>query len=273
LTTGPPRAQARRPQLRRDVVLLPVLVDQREESVPLEAVATLARHVVDPQAARDLLGRHRTIIDDHFLRRTLVRHEVVPLASTRHVADPHAVDLDAGVRDTPSVHRNQRVLQVLCPTHIHEVAARRPLRRGDTWDQDGLRQMAASRGNRVEHLLGQGPLRRGVLHVHHRRRAGDGNRFFEPAHPEVGVDDRGNRSSQLEAFPLDDTKARQRERHAVVAGAQIDDAILARAIGCGDPHFLNQRRTRRLDRHAREHRARGVLDHTRDGRLRQRQRR
>ena len=54
-------------------------------------------------------------------------------------------------------------------------------------------------------------------------------------------------------------EAGQRERHGVGAGAQIDDAVLAGAVGDGRTRFLDERRARRFHGHARQHGAGRVL--------------
>ena len=57
----------------------------------------------------------------------------------------------------------------------------------------------------------------------------------------------------------------------VGAGTQIDDPVLAAAVGDDRANLLDQRRARRLDRDTRQHRAGGVPDDAGDRRLRVRQ--
>ena len=73
-----------------------------------------------------------------------------------------------------------------------------------------------------------------------------------------------NDAVSVDAFALDGAEAGQRERDGVGAGPQVDDLVLARAVGDDGADFLDQRRAGRLDRHAGQHRARRVFHHARD---------
>ena len=64
----------------------------------------------------------------------------------------------------------------------------------------------------------------------------------------VGVDRGDEVARQLDAFALDGVEAGQRERHRVGAGPQVDDAVLAAAVGDGGAHLLDQRRRSPLRR-------------------------
>ena len=55
-------------------------------------------------------------------------------------------------------------------------------------------------------------------------------------------------------------KPGQREGDGVIAGAEVDDLVLAVAVGDGRPRALDERRARRFDRHARQHGAGRVAD-------------
>ena len=84
---------------------------------------------------------------------------------------------------------------------------------------------------------------------------------------------RDERAGQLDAVALDGAEAGQRERHRVGAGPQVDDAVLARAVGHGRRGFSRSARAGGFDRHAGQHRAGRVLDHACNRRLRERKRR
>ena len=64
---------------------------------------------------------------------------------------------------------------------------------------------------------------------------------------------RRERAGQLDAFALDGAEAGQRERHGVGARPQIDDAVLAGAVGDGGADFLDQHRAGRFDGDAGQH--------------------
>ena len=66
----------------------------------------------------------------------------------------------------------------------------------------------------------------------------------------------------------DGVEAGQRERQRVGAGAQIDDAVLARAIGGSGPDLFDEGRACGLNSDAWQHGARRVSDGSREGRLR-----
>ena len=89
----------------------------------------------------------------------------------------------------------------------------------------------------------------------------------ERADLQVRVDRRGERAGQLDPFALDGAESGQRERDRVGAGPQVDDAVLAGAVGDGGTDFFDQRVARRFDGHARQHGAGRVLDDAGDGGL------
>ena len=84
---------------------------------------------------------------------------------------------------------------------------------------------------------------------------------------QVRVDRRGERSGQLDALALDGAEAGQRERDRIGAGPQVDDAVLAAAVGDGGADLFNQHVARGLDGDAGQHGAGRVLDDAGDGGL------
>ena len=88
-------------------------------------------------------------------------------------------------------------------------------------------------GKRRDHVAADRRLPPDALHVDDRRLAGDGDRFRERADPQIRVDRGGERAGQLDALALDGAEAGQREGDGVGAGPQIDDAVLAGAVGDG----------------------------------------
>ena len=69
------------------------------------------------------------------------------------------------------------------------------------------------------------------------------------------------------------SESRQRERQGVGAGAKIDDSIPAGAVGHDGANLFNKCRARGFDRHAGQHCAGPVLDHTGNRALSERRRR
>ena len=55
------------------------------------------------------------------------------------------------------------------------------------------------------------------------------------------------------------------ERHGVHAGPQVSDVVATLIVGDGDADLFDQGRTRRLDRHARDHQAARVANDAGDG--------
>src|SRR5207253_2197011 len=89
-----------------------------------------------------------------------------------------------------------------------------------------------------------------ALNVDDRRLAGDRNGFRYTADFQLGVDRCGERAGQLDALALDGAEPRQHERDGVLAGSEIDDAVLAGAVSDGGADTLDERRARRFHGHA-----------------------
>jgi hypothetical protein len=86
--------------------------------------------------------------------------------------------------------------------------------------------------NGGEHFVGKDDLAlRARLRVNDRRRSGHRNRLLDRSDPHVGIDRRDAGARQLDVIALHCGKSGQRERHAVRAGFQIDESVLARPIG------------------------------------------
>ena len=83
----------------------------------------------------------------------------------------------------------------------------------------------------------------------------------------VGRNGEDLRTGQLDAVTLDGDEAGQRERQGVGARPQIDDAVLARAIGDRGPDLLDQGRARCFNGDAGQHGAGRVSNGSREGRL------
>jgi hypothetical protein len=77
--------------------------------------------------------------------------------------------------------------------------------------------------------------------------------FLDRAHAQVGIDGGNEGARELDALAPDAVEARERERHAVSARPEIDDAELTGAVGHRGSNFFDELRARRLDGYAREH--------------------
>jgi hypothetical protein len=106
-----------------------------------------------------------------------------------------------------------------------------------------------------------------IRDVHHRRLAGDGDRFFHTANPQLDGNGQRLRTDQLDALSLDRVEAGQRHSQRVSARPQVDDAVLASFISDCRPDFLNQCGARGFDGHAWQHAAGRVANGSREGRL------
>ena len=106
------------------------------------------------------------------------------------------------------------------------------------------------------------------MHVHDRRSAGDGQRFREVADPHLAVDLRREVRRQVDSFPLDRGEPRERERHGVHAGTQIDDLVLALLVGGDSANLFNQRRTAGFNGHTGHDRTGCIFHDARNGALR-----
>ena len=122
--------------------------------------------------------------------------------------------------------------------------------------------------NRVDHLLLHHALRGGVLHVDDRRFAGHRDRFLDSADLSSALTVAVNDPVSSMPSRLTVVKPGQRERHRVGAGPQVDDPVLAGAVGDDRADLLDQRRAGRFDGHAGQHGAGRVPRGAGDGGLR-----
>ena len=107
------------------------------------------------------------------------------------------------------------------------------------------------------------------MRIDNRCLAGDGNRFFQRADAQVGVNGVRGRAGQHDAIAFERVEPGQRERDGVRARTQIDDLIATVDVRHHRPGFLDQHWAGSFDRHAGEHGPRCVFDGSRDRRLRQ----
>ena len=139
----------------------------------------------------------------------------------------------------------------------------------DADDQLAHALNGAAGRNRVHRLAVQHLGVHGGRHVDDRRSRGHGDRFFERADPHVGVDRRVNSAGSSTFSRLKRLEAGQRERHDVdarAAGRRSGTAPCPSVIDRS--RLLDQHVARCFDGHARQHRARRVLDDADDGALR-----
>ena len=74
-----------------------------------------------------------------------------------------------------------------------------------------------------------------------------------PPDLQIGVDVGREPGVQLDALAPDGAETRQRERHRVGAGPQVDDLVPAVRVGDDGPDLFDERRARRFDGHAGQH--------------------
>ena len=103
-----------------------------------------------------------------------------------------------------------------------------------------MRDRFAAGRDGVDDVARDHALRHHILNVHRRRLAGHGDRLFERTDAQIGIDVGGERRRQLDAFTPDRVEARQRERHDVAAGNEIDDLVLTRGVGHDGAHLLDE---------------------------------
>ena len=111
---------------------------------------------------------------------------------------------------------------------------------------------SSGRGSR-DRFAAEHRLTRGVLHVHDRRLAGDGDRFGERADLQLRVHRDRAGPGQFEAFAFHRTESGQREGDRITPRPEVHDLVLARVVGDDRPHLLNQGRARGLNGDARQH--------------------
>ena len=115
-----------------------------------------------------------------------------------------------------------------------------------------------------------------ALHVDDRALAADDDRLVERAYLQFHVERRRHRAREDNAVTSNRVEPRQRERHGVGSGLELDDAVGAACVGHRRARPLDQRRARNLDGHARQYCAGGVGHNAGEGwpnRLRRRPRR
>ena len=233
------------------------------KSEPLNSVAAFARNDVDAHAAGGLVGRARREIDRHFLHAAHVGQEVAGLAGSSELAvDSPSIITRWSLPLLPwMVMLPPVVLMMLVPPtswlfrfmpgiSVAAVNCVRPVGIDRSTSSPMTRCLVAL----CTSTIGDSPV---TVTVSSTR-----------ADPQLGVDRRGERSGQLDAFAPDGAEAGERERHRVGAGPQLLDPVLAGAVGDHRADLLDQRRARRFDRHAGQHRARRVADDAGDRGLR-----
>jgi hypothetical protein len=127
------------------------------------------------------------------------------------------------------------------------------------------RRIAPRRRNRVEHFAARHERRLVLDDVDDGGFGGDGEHFFEGTDLQLGIHRRGEVAFELDVAAPDGLEAVQRERHLIDARAEVDDLVLAVAVGDGSAGLLNQHRARRFDQDTGHHGARRVLDDSADG--------
>ena len=107
-----------------------------------------------------------------------------------------------------------------------------------TGDEHGQVRKRSSRRNRVDDFPGHDRLLRNILYVDEGRRSRDGHCLLDAADAQFGVDRGGEGCRQLDTFAPALRETRQRKRHGVGAGPEIDDAVLTLFVGeCGSNLF------------------------------------
>ena len=248
-----------------------VLIDEPEAAqlvVEIAALRPLARDAAEVGAAERVAARLRHHVEcrpaaihfrepsgDRDLHFRGIRHVVL---ISRHPAAPdrrahvHAVDLNVAFAAAAAA-RGEEV--------VGGRGARAETGSLDARHAGQVVAVAAGGGQRSHELVAQHLLPAGAgLHVHHRRRAGHGDGFLDAAHAHITVDGGDTAAAQLDTRSRNRRESLQRKRHGIGARAQIDDLILTTVIGHRRARFFDQRRTRRLNRDPRQHRARRVAD-------------
>ena len=106
-----------------------------------------------------------------------------------------------------------------------------------------------------------------ALHVDDRRLAGDGDRLLERADLQLGVDRRGERAGQLDAFAPNGLKPGQRERRPCRCPAADRRCGTGRDSSVTAVRTFSISRAGRFDGHAGQHGARRILDDAGNRRL------
>ena len=121
--------------------------------------------------------------------------------------------------------------------------------------------------NRIDQLALQNGRVLRALDVDNGRVAADRDRLFERSKVQFHVDRRGEVGRQIDAVAHQRGEAGERERHFVEAGPQIDNRVSALLVGDRVADPLDQRGARGLDGHAGQNAAARILDDARDGAL------
>ena len=101
-----------------------------------------------------------------------------------------------------------------------------------------------------------------VRDVHDWGRAAHGDGLRHRADLHFAVHSGSKAGGHLDTFSPQRDEARQRECDAVGARTKIDNPVPPLVVGCRRAHFFDERRTRDLHGHARQHAARNVSHHT-----------
>ena len=265
LSSSPGHAEARRRERVGVVAADHAVVDAGRVERPLDRVAAGLRH-----------DGHRRAADFGFAETARRREgDLLRVDDVGDVArDAAAVDRRPGA---DAVHLQAAL--VLAPAlaaehlhaggHLHVARARREAglrrQRGNQL-HDGA--VAARRRQDVEHVAADRRLASDALHVHDRRFRRHGDRLLERADPKLRVHRGGRHAGELDAFPPDGAESGELEGDDVGAGPQIDDPVLAGAVGRRDADLLDQHVARDFNGDAGQHRAGGVSHHAGDRGLR-----
>ena len=161
---------------------------------------------------------------------------VIPSIEKTSVVNASAMDRQrsaSGVDDVRATH-----------VHVAQVDAR-------NHERGNLRRAAGR--NRIQQLLVDHSLPLRALNIDNRCVTRDGDRFFDRAQLQLGVDRGRERSRELDAFATNGRESRQREHDGIRAATQLFDAELAGAVGHDRSCFFDERRTRSLDRDTWKH--------------------
>ena len=262
------RREAARLQVGSEVAALHRLVGERREDQAAEGVAALLRNDVHAHAALGGFRRHAGRVNRHLLRAAHVGH----VRRVVHAGGQHqrqAVDRRSLIEAAAPVRGELRDRVAAAAADILRTDA---VERQTSGDADAGKQHPEvlhepARRHRVDHAMIEHLLTRGALDVDDRRFAADGDRLRDRADTQIRVDGRGERAVQLNAVAPDRAEARQRERHRVGAGPQVDDLVLAGAVGDDRSRLLDQRGTGCFNGHARQHGAGRIADAARNGSL------
>ena len=246
-------------KLRREVVALKRAARVPGEARATEGIAAFARDQVDMDARRGHFSARRAGLHRDFLRHRIVVVRL-RLAAEVHRIHLHAVDVNGvvgcrhPVQQQPLLRRSSRSADRLS-VGLHANRKRAQL---------GIRP---ARRNRIHQLALQDRRVLRALDVDDGRAAGDGDRLFERSNLQFHVDRRGEVGRQVDAVADQRGEAGERERHFVEAGPEIAYRVASLLVGDRFAGPLDERRARRLHRNARQNAAAGVSDQSRDGAL------